>query len=175
MTGIPVHDEQGTRQRPFILTIDFDPRKIDAALKSLGREAWTAERPRLILFVAVDNGTAPYVLTSDGTRGRDQREAFVDSAWLYGVPIGLPMQTSLNELGLFVEAVPSALERSTVSVPSTTLPEATFGTSANLTVEQPVVAIERPGFSNGSCNGGPKTGAWWTKRALLMAKRAHWN
>ena len=108
MAGIPVHDEQGTRQRPFILTIDFDPQKIDAALKSLGRSAWTAERPRLILFVAVDNGTAPYLLTSDGTRGRDQREALVDSAWLYGVPIGLPMQTSLNELGLFVQAVPRA-------------------------------------------------------------------
>jgi endoglucanase len=35
--------------------------------------------------------------------------------------------------------------------------------------------IERPGFSNGTCNGGPKTGAWWLDRALLLAKRAHWN
>jgi len=108
MAGIPVYDEQGTRQRPFILTIDFDPQKIDAALKSLGRSAWTAERPRLILFVAVDNGTAPYLLTSDGARGRDQREALDESAWLYGVPIGLPKQTSLNELGLFVQTAPNA-------------------------------------------------------------------
>ena len=108
MAGIPVHDEQGTRQRPFILTIDFDPAKIDAALKSLGREAWTAERPRLILFVAVDNGTAPYLLTSDGPHGRDQREALAESAWLYGMPVGLPKQTSLNQLGLFVQTVASA-------------------------------------------------------------------
>jgi endoglucanase len=35
--------------------------------------------------------------------------------------------------------------------------------------------IERPGFSNGFCNGGPKTGAWWKERALLLAKRAKWN
>jgi hypothetical protein len=108
MAGIPLHDEQGTRQRPYILTIDFDRQKIDAMLKSLGRAPWPAERPRLILFVAVDNGTAPYLLTNDGTRGRDQREALGDSAWRYGVPIGLPKQTSLNELGLFAQTVPSA-------------------------------------------------------------------
>jgi endoglucanase len=34
--------------------------------------------------------------------------------------------------------------------------------------------IERPGFSNGFCNGGPKAGGWWKERALLMAKRAKW-
>ena len=35
--------------------------------------------------------------------------------------------------------------------------------------------IERPGYSNGTCNGGPKTGAWWKERALLLARRAKWN
>jgi endoglucanase len=35
--------------------------------------------------------------------------------------------------------------------------------------------IERPGFSNGFCNGGPKTGAWWKERALLLARRAKWE
>ena len=35
--------------------------------------------------------------------------------------------------------------------------------------------IERPGFSNGTCNGGPKTGAWWKERALMLARRAKWN
>jgi endoglucanase len=35
--------------------------------------------------------------------------------------------------------------------------------------------IERPGFSNGFCNGGPKVGGWWKERALLMAKRADWE
>jgi endoglucanase len=35
--------------------------------------------------------------------------------------------------------------------------------------------IERPGYSNGSCNGGPaKAGAWWRAKALAMAKGAHW-
>ena len=35
--------------------------------------------------------------------------------------------------------------------------------------------IERPGFSNGTCNGGPKTGGWWKERALLLARRAKWD
>jgi uncharacterized protein len=103
-----VHDEQGTRQRPFILTIDFDKQKIDAALKSLGRSAWTAERPRLILFVAVDNGTAPYLLTSDGPRGRDQREALVDAAWRFGMPLALPGEEVLAAAGLSFESLPAA-------------------------------------------------------------------
>jgi endoglucanase len=34
--------------------------------------------------------------------------------------------------------------------------------------------VERPGFSNGFCNGGPKAGAWWEKRAVQMVDRARW-
>jgi endoglucanase len=34
--------------------------------------------------------------------------------------------------------------------------------------------IERPGLSNGPCNGGPRTGAWWPERAFLLARRARW-
>lgn len=30
--------------------------------------------------------------------------------------------------------------------------------------------ISRPGYSSGSCNGGPRVGDWWQKRALEMAK-----
>jgi len=37
------------------------------------------------------------------------------------------------------------------------------------------VWIERPGFSNGACNGGPaRVGAWWEERAILMVDRASW-
>jgi endoglucanase len=35
--------------------------------------------------------------------------------------------------------------------------------------------VERPGYSNGSCNGGPlPVGAWWEKRAIQMVERAKW-
>ena len=35
--------------------------------------------------------------------------------------------------------------------------------------------IERPGYSNGACNGGPaRVGAWWRAKALTLARRARW-
>jgi endoglucanase len=34
--------------------------------------------------------------------------------------------------------------------------------------------VERPGFSNGTCNGGPPTGHWWEQRAVQMVERARW-
>ena len=107
MAGIPVHDEQGTRQRPFVLTIDYDPAKIDRVLQSLGRRVWT-ERPRLAVFVGVDYGTATYALAADGTRGRDQREALAAAAWRYGVPIVLPSEAQLGVSAPAVEMLQRA-------------------------------------------------------------------
>ncbi len=35
--------------------------------------------------------------------------------------------------------------------------------------------VERPGYSNGPCNGGPaKVGSWWEQRAIQMVERAKW-
>ncbi len=90
MAGIPVHDEQGTRQRPFELTIDFDPPEIDGVLMTLGREIWPAPRPRVAVFTRVVYGDSSYPLASDGERGRDQREALASAARRFGVPIVLP-------------------------------------------------------------------------------------
>src|SRR5256714_12702481 len=56
MAGIPVHDEQGTRDRPYDFIVSFAPIKIDAALRSLGLEPWKGPRPRLAMFVGVQNG-----------------------------------------------------------------------------------------------------------------------
>src|SRR5262245_42483358 len=40
LEGKPVHDEQGTYDRPHFLTCRFDPQKIDSVLKTLGRKPW---------------------------------------------------------------------------------------------------------------------------------------
>lgn len=35
--------------------------------------------------------------------------------------------------------------------------------------------VERPGLSNGACNGGPAAvGSWWEKKAIQMVTRAKW-
>jgi uncharacterized protein len=107
MAGIPVHDEQGTRDRPYDLTVSFDPGKIDAALRSLGLEPWGASRPRVVMLVAVRLGTSTYLLASDGERGRDQREALADAAERFGVPIAVPDQAELAKAGLSYESLPA--------------------------------------------------------------------
>src|SRR5690348_5179135 len=66
LARIPIHDEQGSRDRPYELTVDFDAGKIDGALRALGREPWGAERPRVVAFISIEKGAAPYLLASDG-------------------------------------------------------------------------------------------------------------
>ena len=95
MQGIPVHDEQGTRDRPFDLTVAFDRPKIDAALRSLGRAPWPAPRPRLALLLDVRDATAAYVLAEDGERGLGQRQALAAAAAKRGIAVRLPSAAML--------------------------------------------------------------------------------
>jgi uncharacterized protein len=108
MEGLPVHDEQGTRDRPYDLTVDFHPEKIDAALRSLGREPWTASRPRLVVFLAVRNGPVTYVLADDGDRGPGQRDALATASRKMGMPVALPTRAALAGAGLSFETLPAA-------------------------------------------------------------------
>jgi hypothetical protein len=107
LAGIPVHDEQGTRERPYELTVRFDPAKIDAALRALGREPWAASRPRVAVFVGVDLGGTRYLLASGARRGRDQREALAAAAERFGLPIALPDQAALAKAGLSDRDLPA--------------------------------------------------------------------
>ena len=108
MEGIPVHDEQGTRDRPFDLTVSFDQAEIDAALRSLGREPWTGSRPRIVMFVSVRPGGDAYLLAADGERGRDLREALAAAAERFGMTLALPSRAALSEARLGVETLPAA-------------------------------------------------------------------
>jgi uncharacterized protein len=95
MQGIPVHDEQGTRDRPFDLTVAFDPQKIDGALRSLGRTPWPEPRPRLAVILGVRDATTSYVLSEDGDRGLGQRQSLAAVAARRGLPLVLPRSTRL--------------------------------------------------------------------------------
>lgn len=95
----PINDEQGTRDRPHDLTVDFDPAKIDAELAALGLRPWTAARPRLVAFVAVNNGAAAYMLAAGGERGGDQRAALAAAARQVAVPVTLPSEPALAAAG----------------------------------------------------------------------------
>jgi hypothetical protein len=92
MAGIPVHDEQGTRQRPYELTVVFAQDKVDAALHSLGRKRWTGERPTVAVLASVANGPTRYLLTSDGAAGRDMRTALAVAGQRVGLALALPTE-----------------------------------------------------------------------------------
>jgi hypothetical protein len=98
MAGLPTNDEQGTRDRPYELTVSFDPAGIDAALGTLGRKPWTAERPRLVVILSVRQGAASYMLTADGSRGSVMRDALAESAERVGLRALLPSQGALAGL-----------------------------------------------------------------------------
>lgn len=108
LEGLPIHDEQGSRDRPYDLTVDFDPPKVDAALRELGREPWLAPRPAIVLFLSVRNDNKTYVLASDGRLGIDQRESLAAAAWQMGMPLVLLSDAALKEAGLTFEALPQA-------------------------------------------------------------------
>ena len=99
MAGIPVHDEQGSRDRPYDLIVDFAPAAIDAMLAGLGETPWAGPRPELLALVTVENGATRFPLTADGARGRDMREALAAAATLYGVPVELPSAAAASPNG----------------------------------------------------------------------------
>ena len=65
MSGTPIRDEQGTRDRPYDLIVDFDERKIDDLLKALGVTPWLSHRPVLAVFVEMEQGARKYIVTAD--------------------------------------------------------------------------------------------------------------
>lgn len=85
LEGIPVHDEQGTHDRPHDLTCRFEPATIDPLLARLGGRPWLSPRPVIAVFLAVRNQKRRFVLTQDG----DERPYMVDSLHAAAVRLAL--------------------------------------------------------------------------------------
>ncbi len=115
--GRPVHDEQGTRDRPYDLTVTFKPDAIDAILRKLGHRPWTGPRPTVLAVVAVKRGGAAFVLSRDGGRGPGMDEALANAAERFGLRVLLPSQADLRAAavtsGTKDHATPAALRRLT--------------------------------------------------------------
>ncbi|MGC2074655.1 MAG: DUF2066 domain-containing protein [Xanthobacteraceae bacterium] len=107
LEGKPVHDEQGTYDRPHFLTCHFDLQKIDDVLKTLGRRPWSGNRPRLVMLVVVHGRTNGGVLSSDGSFDPDMREALANAARRYGITVNLPSVATLqsNQISIDTPAI----------------------------------------------------------------------
>src|ERR1700750_617070 len=90
MSGKPTHDEQGTRDRPYDLIVDFDNTKIDAVLDALAVKPWLSHRPRLAVFVEMEQGARKYVVTSDAKQTDLQRDSLLAAAARRGMSPVLP-------------------------------------------------------------------------------------
>jgi len=90
MSGTPKRDEQGTRDRPYDLIVDFDDKKINDVLNSLGVKPWLSRRPILGVFVEMEQGSRQYIATSDGKQSDLQRDSLLAAALKRGMMIVLP-------------------------------------------------------------------------------------
>ena len=98
--GKPIRDEQGTRDRPYDLTVDFEEKKIDDLLKALGLKPWLSHRPRLAVFAEMEQGARNFIVTADGTRSDLQRDALLAAADKRGMDVVLPSTAALEKSGL---------------------------------------------------------------------------
>jgi hypothetical protein len=108
--GRPLHDEQGSYDRPHYLTVAFDPVRIAEALRSVGRSPWTGERPRVLVVLSVQNRKASFLLASDADVdvSADMRAALGDASERTAIPYAVPDRATLTSAGIITGA-PAAL------------------------------------------------------------------
>jgi hypothetical protein len=96
-SGKPIRDEQGTRDRPYDLTVEFEEGKIDDILGEFGLKPWLSHRPLLAVFAEMEQGPRNYLVTSDGTQSDLQRDALLAAADKRGMSIVLPGTAALEK------------------------------------------------------------------------------
>jgi hypothetical protein len=99
MSGEAKRDEQGTRDRPYDLIVDFDRNKIDDVLSALDLKPWLSQRPVLGVSAEMEQGTRKYIVTSDEKQSDLQRESLLAAAAKRGMTITLPNAASAQPGG----------------------------------------------------------------------------
>lgn len=108
LEGVPVHDEQGTHDRPHDLYCSFEPERIDPLLGSLGRKPWLASRPRLVVFLGVRNDKGTFTLAADGNESPYMQDSFLAAAEPLAMQIIVPAGAALAAAGLDFDSVQRA-------------------------------------------------------------------
>jgi hypothetical protein len=145
MSGTPTRDEQGTRDRPYDLIVDFDKEKIDGLLKALGLKPWLSHRPVLAVFVEMEQGPRKYIVTADAARSMGPRESPLAAAAKRGMTIVLPAVAALAKSGIG--------DAELAKVPSSTLaPRAARGWGSHVGW---AAGVERS-----AARMGPQSGKW---------------
>ncbi len=106
LEGVPIHDEQGTHDRPHDLTCVFARETIDALLQKAGRKPWLDPRPGLIAFLAVRQANKAFVLSRNGGDGVYMRDSLEAAAAPLALTVGLPDAATLASAALNADTLP---------------------------------------------------------------------
>ena len=105
LEGIPIHDEQGTHDRPQDLTCIYMPDTINQLLSTLGRKPWLSARPKLAIFLVVRDARRGFVLSRDSDESPYMIDAFEAAARPFAMAIIVPNKAMLVSRGLTATAL----------------------------------------------------------------------
>ena len=100
LAGVPIHDEQGTYDRPHNLICNYDRAEVDRVLDDLGSRPWLEPRPVLAVLLEVQRGGDRYWVNRDGVRDQAMRESFALAADRMAMEVVFPSGENLELAGL---------------------------------------------------------------------------
>lgn len=106
LAGKPIHDEQGTYDRPHDLTCHYDRKTINDLLVSLGSRPWLDERPTFMVILDVERGGKAFRVTADDMRDLAMQESFALGATPLALKVTFPAASDAARMD------PDALEPS---------------------------------------------------------------
>lgn len=106
MAGIKKHDDQGSYDRPYYLTVRFDPVAIDQMLAQLGEKPWRGKRRVIVPIIAMHGRSGPLLVSSDEPAAADERQSFTTIANDYALGSRIPTKTELKAWGVSIDRLP---------------------------------------------------------------------
>lgn len=98
LAGRPIHDEQGTYDRPHDLTCHYAPDILDRLLADLGSRPWLGERPRLAVFLDVERNGKWLRVVSDDMRDLAMRDSFALGSEQLAMQVVFPARALASRL-----------------------------------------------------------------------------
>ena len=99
LAGRPIHDEQGTYDRPHDLTCHYAPEALDPLLTQLGSRPWLGKRPRLTIFLDVERNGKWLRVVADDMRDLAMRDSFALGAEQLAMRVTFPTRAVASRLG----------------------------------------------------------------------------
>lgn len=98
LEGRPIHDEQGTYDRPHNLTCRFRTAPLDKLIGDLGGKPWLMRRPVLAVFLDVEKPAARYTVAANNQRDLAMRQSFGNASNLIALDVVFPLETAALNL-----------------------------------------------------------------------------